>query len=116
MEADEGWYRDPYLVHEDRWFSAGQPTQLVRDGGVEAYDPPPAGPPKAELVEVQHSEPSYGEDLRRADDPSAGAVYDPKAARRYGPIHILARTSPPPPEPPPDESPSWREGSGSGRG
>lgn len=22
VEAD-GWYRDPYLVHDDRWFSAG---------------------------------------------------------------------------------------------
>lgn len=38
MEA-EGWYRDPYLVHEDRWFSAGQPTKLVRDAGIEDYDP-----------------------------------------------------------------------------
>jgi hypothetical protein len=27
----QGWYRDPYLVHEDRYFSDGQPTKLVRD-------------------------------------------------------------------------------------
>src|SRR5215469_16769816 len=76
----QGWYRDPYLVHEDRYFSAGQPTKLVRDGGVEDYDLPPAGPPKAELVEARHSEPSDGSDLRRADDRAAGAAYDAKAA------------------------------------
>ena len=27
----QGWYRDPYLVHEDRYFSDGQPTKRVRD-------------------------------------------------------------------------------------
>jgi hypothetical protein len=47
---------------------------------VEGYDPPPDGPPKVEAVEVRHSQPSDGSDLRRADDPKAGAVYDPKAA------------------------------------
>jgi hypothetical protein len=76
----QGWYRDPYLVHEDRYFSAGQPTKLVRDGRKESYDPPPAGPPKAEFVEARHSEPHDGTDLRRADDQSAGASYDAKAA------------------------------------
>jgi hypothetical protein len=25
----EGWYRDPYELHTDRWFSAGRPTALV---------------------------------------------------------------------------------------
>jgi hypothetical protein len=76
----EGWYRDPYLVHEDRWFSAGQPTKLVRDGRIEDYDPPPDGPPKVALVEVRHSQPSDGSDLRRADDPKVGARYDPTTA------------------------------------
>ena len=52
----QGWYRDPYLVHEDRYFSAGQPTKLVRDGGIEDYDPPPDGPPKAELVGPERDE------------------------------------------------------------
>jgi hypothetical protein len=75
----EGWYRDPFLVHEDRWFSSGQPTKLVRDGGVEQFDPPPDGPPKTELVEVRHAQQSDGSDLRRADDQAAGAVYDPTA-------------------------------------
>jgi hypothetical protein len=47
--AAEGWYRDPYGLHEDRWFSDGRPTKLVRDGGVEASDEPPSDPP-GELV------------------------------------------------------------------
>jgi hypothetical protein len=72
----QGWYRDPYSVHEDRYFSDGEPTKLVRDGGSESYDPPPPGPPAAELVEVPESEPSDGSDLRRADDPAAGSVSD----------------------------------------
>jgi hypothetical protein len=34
----EGWYADPTARHEQRWFSAGAPTQLVRDGKVESTD------------------------------------------------------------------------------
>ena len=77
----QGWYRDPYGLHEDRYFSDGQPTKLVRDGSVECYDPPPPGAPDRELVEVTPSESGDGLDLRRADDQSAGpAVYDKNAA------------------------------------
>jgi hypothetical protein len=75
----QGWYRDPYGVHQDRYFSAGQPTKLVRDGGVEDYDPPPPGPPQGELVEVPDTRPGDGSDLRRADDRKAGTAYDPEA-------------------------------------
>ena len=38
---EEGWYQDPYRTHEDRWYSDGNPTKLVRDEGVECFDPPP---------------------------------------------------------------------------
>ncbi len=87
-----GWYQDPYLVHEDRYFSAGQPTKLVRDGGVEAYDPPPPEPPKAELVEVRDTQADNDGELRRADDGSAGAVYDSYMAALRGDL-ILIRLS-----------------------
>jgi hypothetical protein len=40
----QGWYRDPFGVHENRWFSDGNPTKLVRDGAAVAYDEPPPGP------------------------------------------------------------------------
>jgi hypothetical protein len=73
----QGWYRDPYGLHEDRYFSAGQPTKLVRDGGAESYDPPPPRPSAVELVEVTPSPPTNGSDLRRADEmESRPWVYD----------------------------------------
>jgi hypothetical protein len=40
-QVAQGWYQDPYAIHEHRYFSAGLPTKLVRDGGHERYDPPP---------------------------------------------------------------------------
>jgi hypothetical protein len=77
----QGWYRDPYRLHEDRYFSDGHPTKLVRDGEVECYDPPPPGPPESELVEVVDAESGDASDLRRADELEAGtAGYDKKAA------------------------------------
>lgn len=38
----QGWHADPFGLHEFRYFSAGDPTKLVRDGTVEVYDEPPA--------------------------------------------------------------------------
>jgi hypothetical protein len=65
--APEGWYRDPYDPHEDRWFSAGRPTSLVRDDHHESRDePPPFEPPTAPepIPEVVGD----GSDLLRADE------------------------------------------------
>ena len=39
--SEEGWYSDPYRVHEHRWFSNGTPTDLVRDQGSTSQDAPP---------------------------------------------------------------------------
>jgi hypothetical protein len=36
----QGWYADPFGRHEARYFSAGRPTKLVRDGQAEAFDEP----------------------------------------------------------------------------
>jgi hypothetical protein len=38
----QGWSADPFELHEVRYFSAGRPTKLVRDGDVESYDDPPS--------------------------------------------------------------------------
>jgi hypothetical protein len=38
----QGWYTDPTRAHELRWYSAGTPTDLVKDGAVESRDPPAA--------------------------------------------------------------------------
>jgi len=43
----QGWYPDPYERHDDRWFSDGKPTRLVRDQGTESYDEPPLEQPPA---------------------------------------------------------------------
>jgi len=40
----QGWFEDPFRLHEARYFSAGRPTKLVRDGDVESYDEPPSDP------------------------------------------------------------------------
>jgi hypothetical protein len=72
-ESEEGWYTDPYGRHEARWMSAGTPTKLVRDGGVESYDDPPDEEPSHAATKIVE-EPRPGTDLRRADDVEAEAV------------------------------------------
>ena len=73
----EGWFTDPYAVHEARWFSDGRPTKLVRDGQVESYDEPPQGPPTT-VPERLEADPSAtnGDDLVRADNAEETAPYD----------------------------------------
>jgi hypothetical protein len=70
--AAEGWYRDPYGIHQDRWFSAGTPTSLVRDQGTEGHDDPPSHPPAGPPVEIPETDRFPGDDLRRADAAEAG--------------------------------------------
>lgn len=67
----EGWYRDPFELHTDRWFSDGHPTALVRDGAEESDDPPPADEYPGPLIEAVGEAPSGGSDLVRADDASS---------------------------------------------
>jgi hypothetical protein len=71
--APEGWYRDPYGIHQDRWFSAGTPTSLVRDRGTEGRDDPPGYPPPGPPVEIPETDPFPGDDMRRADQAEANA-------------------------------------------
>ena len=73
----EGWFTDPYAVHEARWMSDGRPTKLVRDGEVESYDEPPPGPPTV-VPERLEDDPSAvnGDDLLRADDAEQTDPYE----------------------------------------
>jgi len=92
----EGWYDDPYHAHQHRWFSAGSPTSLVRDGGVESKDAPPNKLMTATLVRAVNDSGTAadGSDLRRADD-KQGGQYDPDkawdaaidAATTWGPVN-----------------------------
>jgi hypothetical protein len=79
----EGWYHDPYRLHEARWISDGTPTALVRDGGVESQDPPPATPFEGRLEPIEpigEDTPTEGEDLLRADNEDPDGIFDPNAA------------------------------------
>ncbi len=67
----EGWYVDPYGLHEARWISDGNPTNLVRDGDIESKDPPPDVPFKGPLEELPEDAVADGVDLRRADSAEA---------------------------------------------
>jgi hypothetical protein len=79
--AAEGWYLDPYERHEQRWFSVGVPTALVRDGAVEGQDDPP-GPLPHEPEEIPESKSLIGgADLRRADSAEAGDQGSPGLER-----------------------------------
>jgi hypothetical protein len=52
MDSPHGWQRDPFGIHEDRYFSRGEPTKLVRDRGVESYDDAPNPSTSAATDEV----------------------------------------------------------------
>jgi uncharacterized membrane protein len=69
-ELAEGWYEDPYRVHEYRWFSVGKPSNLVRDGLTESNDPSPDEPYAGVLVSESGGAKSgaTGVDFRRAGD------------------------------------------------
>jgi hypothetical protein len=81
-----GWYRDPYRRHEDRYFSDGTPTKLVRDGASESFDPPPdeplSGPPVPAARPIGRARGSGPgpSDLRRADDAERESAYDRRTA------------------------------------
>jgi hypothetical protein len=80
--SEEGWYTDPYARHEARWLSDGEPTKLVRDGAVQTYDEPPAGPTVAEPVRLEDDPISTGgQDLLRADSAEADDSYDASKAK-----------------------------------
>jgi len=43
VEEDvDGWGPDPFGTHEERFFKQGEPTPLVRDGGIGSLSEPPA--------------------------------------------------------------------------
>ncbi len=84
MDVDEtaqGWFVDPYGIHQHRWISMGKPTDLVRDGTVEATDEPPSRPPSLPFVPVSTGPAQW--DMRRADDATRQAIPD---AASYGDV------------------------------
>ncbi|MGO8871292.1 MAG: hypothetical protein ACLQPH_07790 [Acidimicrobiales bacterium] len=79
--AAEGWYEDPFRLHQHRWFSNGKPSKLVRDDGVESSDPAPGDVPPGPLVPVDSvAVAADGSDLKRADDAEANSSGGPSDA------------------------------------
>ncbi len=77
----EGWYRDPYGLHGERWFSDGTPTRIVCDDGVESEDPPPDHPYTAQLEPIDEGDQPviHASDLPdrgRADEPGVRGAWD----------------------------------------
>jgi hypothetical protein len=83
----QGWYRDPYGLHEDRYFSQGLPTKLVRDGERESYDlPPDRSLPEADLVPAEQlgGKAADGSDLLRADQADYRYDHDKALNEAFG--------------------------------
>lgn len=82
----QGWHPDPYERHDERWFSDGNPTRLVRDQGSEFYDEPPPESPREPLPPepaAQGEPPQQGQE-RGGFLPGMSASDDPPRRRRPG--------------------------------
>jgi len=71
---EQGWYVDPYRLHEARWFSEGTPTALVRDEGVTSQDPPPNTPYLVQPEAIQQADDNGSSD--GSDESRDDAVID----------------------------------------
>jgi hypothetical protein len=69
---EEGWYTDPYGLHEARWMSDGQATALVRDGNTEATEDVPPGPfsRPPERIAAEGTDGSTTSDILKANETS----------------------------------------------
>jgi hypothetical protein len=76
----QGWFPDPYGRHEDRWFSDGKPTRLVRDRGSESYDEPPLEYPRGQLLpdSAAPDEPQQNQLLVSGDAGQDGSYDEPQ--------------------------------------
>jgi len=83
----QGWYDDPFRLHEARYFSAGKPTKLVKDGDVESYDEPPG-----EGVPEYGAAPSSGHAVSEAANrTAANKASDPNALGNDVPAYVRRR-------------------------
>ena len=81
----QGWCADPFQLHEERYFSSGRPTKLVRDGKVESYEDPPS-----DTYEVPDDEEESGPE----SGPAATGRYPPGGAPRRASVTGQYASSP----------------------
>jgi hypothetical protein len=75
----QGWFVDPYGIHDHRYYSQGKATALVRDGRAEAQDPPPEGVVTGPLVPARAAPTGReSEDLLRGADRGRTPSDDPE--------------------------------------
>ena len=86
-EKEEGWYLDPYGLHQARWFSGGSPTALVRDNDRESRDARPGRDYDRPLVPLTGV--PRPDDLRRADDAERSADQTKDAAEICDKVHTI---------------------------
>ena len=86
-EKRQGWHADPFGLHEHRYFSAGSPTKLVRDGSVESYDELPAQELPSASVPVGAGVPSGPAATTGAGQPDSG-YRDPATQRRTAAAYV----------------------------
>jgi hypothetical protein len=79
----QGWFADPFERHEQRYFSAGRATKLVRDGSAESYDEPPAATFEAAGAGALDS--GYGQFA----DPGPSSP-EPRSVRRFTIIYTAS--------------------------
>jgi hypothetical protein len=80
----QGWFDDPFRLHDARYFSAGRPTKLVRDGTAESYDEPPdegAGGALKTAETAEATDDKLGDDI---------PMVMPRRSRRAGLITVAA--------------------------
>jgi hypothetical protein len=107
VEQLRGWHPDPFGRHEQRYFSRGDPTYLVRDGGVESQDEPTgasaAASPTLRREEASTAPPSSehgNESLRQLDgtitwsQPATAPVSSSGSDVVAAPTENLSLTSP----------------------
>ena len=79
QQPREGWFTDPFCRHEARWFSAGTPTRLVKDGHTESQDDPPDEPFSREPELIA---PAGGTDSTKRADDAEREDFDTERAQR----------------------------------
>jgi hypothetical protein len=100
-----GWQSDPFGLHEQRYFSQGEPTKLVRDGGVESYDPPPTTRTAWAVGHVAAAQPPTPTDT--AWTPPGSAISLPLASDRPPSSNSQNVVPEPGPTPSPSPGPGW---------
>jgi hypothetical protein len=79
----QGWYTEPYELHEARRMSQGTPTSLVRDGGIEGSDPVGGGPFTVAPVRIVRKGSHDGSDRRLSHNANSEPSPTRSGTRRW---------------------------------